>query len=408
MRRLCTLLLISLIACSDDGPGGDGDFSLRLCRAYGTTWVAQQDGDGPWQEVLPGSTGGGLARYDLTFTAARGGIAIIRTASPGNSLDITLGTPDELAEFFSTDNNPPTCSMRYFQASVTTPNGDDTGVIGVGGSNWRFNGDGMVQVQALAGRWPFLAAVSEDWWSDPTTASRFIVRNWVDVPEGGVLSPPLDFTSSEAFPAATARATITGPSLFLLESTFVHTGSGTRALIGSTRQPVRPGFIWSGIPADRLGTLRWQQLVLAVTTPDGARSTSVWFREVKDQELTFGPELNLPLVTFDPPGNTAGPRLQLAVQPEYDGMVTAEYSANYGPPVRLRATAAWFNHATTWDLVTPNLSGVHGWDDAWGFRFENYATWTVAAYGGDLPGTSRHTEGSTSRMAQRQGVTEGE
>ena len=165
-------------ACVPDGvatPDDDEGFTIAFC-ADGTglpvVGIAQQDGDGAWQLILPE---GGTQTYRFVFNSGRGGIAI-----KSYWLTVHYATSLQLEQFMRGYEG---CGTNSVTGSIVGVGPDDTVGVSLGNANWHAFETGP-QSFVLGGIRPGssdLVATARG------NDVRYIVRAGLDVPDGGVI-----------------------------------------------------------------------------------------------------------------------------------------------------------------------------------------------------------------------------
>jgi hypothetical protein len=134
------------------------------------------------------------------------------------------------------------------------------------------------------------------------------------------------------------------------------------------------------------------------------RSVSAVFREAVDQSLTLPATLGATTVSsLGAAGGNARLRLAYNVQNDYNSLWLIGYSQN-STSVTIAASAGWLT-GTALTLDVPDLSGVMGWNTAWGLAPGASTNWFFSASGWttSAPGVPQIEEGAISRSAGRTG-----
>jgi hypothetical protein len=153
------------------------------------------------------------------------------------------------------------------------------------------------------------------------------------------------------------------------------------------------------VPASQAAADDWHELAFHVTTSEGSRSASLMFRAAGDRSTPLAPVLAQPTVSAASAA-LHGPRVQLAMQPEYDQAIDARFG-HEGGYIILYATARSLGSPSTWDLTMPDLTGVEGWQEAWNPPATAWQDWQLLAFGGTWPWFGPPADGAVYRSASR-------
>ena len=363
--RMGTLLALSLaLACGDD-ENGPGSFSLSYCSPGAPAWVAQQDGDGAWQRVLPSSGN----TYDFNFTTGRGGIAAVIGGDP-SSLWIQFATTGELASYAAYINRFGGCPSKTVSGTVAGVPEPTVAVVSLGSAAAMVpTGETTFQLEFVPnGSLPLVATRRPDN-TAPFVVDRIIMRSDVNVANGGSINPVLDFESAEAFGPATASATVTSlepTDQAVLWSGFVGTGSDHALFSFQNVTAAANQVEYAALPASRLAATEWQMLFLGVDGPS-TRGAQLFYRAlVSHRSFGAGPLLATPTITPAATTPVLRPRVQLPRQAEYDRVLHASFWQAPSRSVGVWVTAAYLGNQSEWDITVPDLSGAAGWNNAWG------------------------------------------
>lgn len=403
-RQLIPALAILVISC---GAGDDAEpysFEVRFCEDDQPAWVAMQDGDEPWRQVTPSAAN----TWEFNFNSSRGGIAFVYTGVAAAHTDIALATVAEFAHVYPQAQQLDCSTPKTINGSAAGIGEDEGGLIALGGGVTPDPvADGPFSLWPVrAGAWDLIAvraAYSDDF---DLRANTFIIRPGLDIPDLGTIAPAIDFSSSEAVPAATASFTVTGlepgPGRILVTSSL--------ALAGQPGVDVGVNWIDASAGPEEFSTAPTALLesgdlhMLSVSNPSGSSSrlTHRSFRNVTDQVLPLGPALASPSVSSGASTPVTRPRVQLPMQPEYDQALLAYYhGAQNG--VDVMVSSAWLGYPSTWDVTVPDLSEAAGWDNAWGLPPNDSSfEWLVIGLGGSWSFLEATHDGAIARSAGRQ------
>jgi hypothetical protein len=269
-------------------------------------------------------------------------------------------------------------------------------------------GDNLFQLQNVPlGPRDLVAALHDD---ATERVNRFILRRGVNAADNSTL-PVIDFSAAESFAPASATATVTG---LAGDVASVFTGLGTfyYPRLSQFRFEVTTSVPYDALPAAQLAPGDVQRLVGYAQNccEPQYRTVDVYFRNVVDRTLAFGPAAATPTISTVTGSSFARPRIQMPVQPEYNRSIEAFFSQGTGASERsayYRASSDYYATApTTWDLTYPDVSAVAGFNTAWAFQPGATTSWTVFVFGGDfLPfeDATLPADGDAFRSAYREG-----
>ena len=363
-------------------PSGTG-IAVAYCTEDAPVWVAQQDGAGAWTRVLP-TTG---STYHINFASGRGGLAVVDTVFNNPLVDVIYLTTAELTEYAATVNTGG-CGSKTVFVPFTGATTSQRKNIGIGYANSLINANtpasGTFQLDLVAPGPQVLLATTRNG-SAPDQPLRIVMRRDVNIPAGGT-GASIDFAATEAFTPETATVTINGLTTGDQQDGHVYF-SGTRGsafaelfyafdVLGSWR--------YYALPASRLNSGELQLLMTSVVSNDQLETRTVMrhFRSAAAASLTLPPRLSVPTVTRLASAPYGRGRAVLTSQSAYDRWVQATFStAPRHNSVLVTAGYAGASLPATWDLQMPDLSGVTGWNNAWGLTTAPFA-WSVSAAGG--------------------------
>lgn len=348
------------------------------------TWLAVQDGTGPWTQVVPSGT-----TYSFNITAARGGVAWVRQESPTSySTYVFYGTKDEIAEWGTGQcTNVAATGGKTVIVPVTGIGTGQSASVALGGASGSASANGNVTLNNVADGALDLAGARStlNLATFTVTPDRLFLRRGVNAANGSPITA-MDFNSAtEAFAPATATITIAngGGDQLAVGGGFV---SATGASVGLYQGlPAAGGTTrtFYGFPTARLNAGdRQYASVTAIGNISGTnvdtRMAMQYFRETVDRTITLGPAVASPSITFV--GGTRF-RAQAGFQAEYDKLFTgtcAQGNATSQQAIVAYMTAG-YKGAGNWDLTMPDLSGVAGFPASSSLRSGVQASCSVGA-----------------------------
>ena len=145
--------------------------------------------------------------------------------------------------------------------------------------------------------------------------------------------------------------------------------------------------LWETVPSQLLSEGDYHDVFVIATTGAGdVRGVENFFKSPANQTLALASVLAPPTVTTAATTPNVRLRTTVARQPQYNSAVTALYDQQHGQFSSTEVavtTRQGFSDNGSWDLTIPDLSGVAGWQTAWGLvSGSGTVNWMVTAYGG--------------------------
>ncbi len=393
-------------------PAG-GSVSITFCSALAPIWLAAQDGNGTWTQVLPNS---GTTTYEFSLSSGKGGLAFVYSlnilATTSTYLYVAYGS---LANFTPQGYNSAdvgrVCGSRTVNGTVANVGASEQAIVILGETaapatpSYQLRNVGVGPQDLFAGRGAFSGTAF--------ALNKVILRRALSPPDNSTLAL-LDF-DADGFVPTSANVTVTGlgadsavvSSLFTarLGSGLLEAGGVLNSFVYRAASGAQP---YAAIPLAQLTTNDIQYLIAGATRANGGRDAWVYFRTPLNQTLALGPDLNTPTVTKLVTAPNARPRVQLASQTEYNRVIVALFTqSTLNGGVFVEATPGYYGGVpATWDVTMPDLSAAAGWNSAWGLQDGTPIEWSVLAQGGALLGGDLGaTDGSTSQDATKSSST---
>ncbi|MEX2530510.1 MAG: hypothetical protein WD960_07045 [Gemmatimonadota bacterium] len=406
---------LGLTVTEADG-GGTGNVAWSVCEDIGIPdWFAYRDGSGSWTRVTPDA--GNVYRFQID--QARGSVAWAEADAGSSEVQVMHFSRDELIFVGANQCDSGTdgktvhgtvANLAATQTASVSLGGGYTTVSGGAGGAFTLNNVPDGPQDLVAGRASFdmdaLALVPD----------RMIIRRGLEPADGATLAA-LDF-DAEGFAMASADLTInglgSGEQSSLVGMFTTQSGSLATYFAGIQGDASMP--YW-GVPNDRLESndLHWLQIVGADLSgsgsgePPATRQLGVAFRQVEDRSVTLGPPLADPTVASIATSPYARFSASWVRQTEYERFVGFILTQSGGSDDRsfvIFATDGYLGAGGTVQLEVPDLTGVAGWDDAWGLSPSASAMWTVTGSGWAGDGAINFpevTEGTVYHSATRSG-----
>lgn len=406
------------VTVAQSGGGGSGNVSWAFCDITGIPiWFAYQDGNGPWTRVV----GDAQNLYRFQIDSQRGAVAWVSIDEGAPLTQVFYYTRDEFLQVGA--------SQCDGEGGFKTVNGSlaglgpmDVGFVALGSSdatvnigespNFVLNNVQDSPQDLIATR----AAVS--FAPLGLVPDRMIIRRNLNPANNSTL-PVLNF-ATEGFAPVSATMTVNG-LLAGEQATVVGLFTTARKGLGAYFVTLAPGGStqpYYGVPENQLvaGDLHYTQVVGfdasgAGPTPPPTRQVAVAYRQVQDRTVTLGPVLVDPAISVVGTAPYARLRAQWTLQAQYNRFVYVVFSQ---PNVvtenvrsfQLGATDGYLAGAASVDFTMPDLSGVSGWNNAWGLAAGANTIWTTTGTGWQGPGIINFpdlTDGTQLLSATRSG-----
>jgi hypothetical protein len=341
-----------------------GNVTFTFCSPVDTPiWFGYQNGDNQWTQLAgPGGV------FNFPITADRGGVAWVVPwqDEPGFYVGMILATQAELIELGS------------LWCQTTLPRKSLTGTVANVGTDW-YNvsiGDASQEVHdgtPLTYQLHDVPIGLSDLVASKTTipvgatSSTMIIRRGVNYPAGGVI-PLLDFSSAEAFLTTTMQATVEnyGAEVFRFTQAYVTAGGTVGRFAHRTPKTAQTPYMV--VPAAQAQAGDFYSLKVETSwQQDGTANRTVVrsFDTPNDVTLTLGPDLIPPTV------------FTLQAAPLYQVRVATTWQVEYGNVFNgmffqdtrdgeFYVSRGYLGAGAAFDLTTPDLRFVPGWNSTWG------------------------------------------
>lgn len=388
---------------------GAGNVTYSFCTAdFVPLYVAYQDGDGAWNRATAGANN----TYTFNIASGAGGVAVVKpTVGMSTSSSITFGTVAELNAIGGDQCTTP-ATGRSFTGTVAGTSGTDFVRIVAG------NAVGLVVSPATSYSLsnvtnnPFDLLATRFATNGALTA-RFIVRRELDPAANSELAV-LDFESAEAFAPVARTLTIDnglGEDMSVYSSLVLKGGAAGGVFYSEAAQTPATARTYYGLPEDKRVSTDLHVLGVTAVSSANAENTRTLVRvlaEAVDVNVALPAMLTAPTVA-NAGANGGNVRLQTTwpVQNDYDQYWSVNYlqSGADGVDVQLTMSKGYLGGSGPVRLATPDLTGLPGWNTAWGVKPGTAASWVFSASGWTtgFSSTSGYTAGSESRAATTRG-----
>ncbi|MBX3147836.1 MAG: hypothetical protein KF785_13800 [Gemmatimonadales bacterium] len=386
---------VSISAAS--GSSDEVTLDLSACGLR-PSWLAVQDGTGPWTVVTPASN-----VYRFTIASGRGALAF-PFATTFNVHHLSRAELQHADGYFCGTAE----QTKVVVGTVAGLGNNDFAQIWLGGGagnvshpNTSFS---ILQVRpgshALTGwRHNTLAEIL----GTPGNPDRGYVRRGLDIANNASVGV-VDFEGPDSFTPASATISVTGQRTgsTMNHSMAYFTGAACHiAALYTSSAPTTTSMTAFGFPtslqeASDFHMLTVTELRDAGTVPtgySGGRVIQQVFHQLTNRTVALPAQLSRPTVT-----TLTGPyrRLQavITVPDEYQRLISLSYNqTGSARTVNLTATPGWFGSDTA-TLAMPDLSGLPGWNPVWAPPAEATGTWAVQATGNNLTSSTVCIEGA--------------
>ncbi|CAN5659584.1 hypothetical protein BH23GEM9_BH23GEM9_23870 [soil metagenome] len=363
-------------------PTGGGNVTFSFCEASATgipLWFAAQDGTGAWTRVLPNAN----AEFTFQINATRGGVAYA-SSDPGTTyLTVFYLSRDEMQAVGPGVCGFPPGATRNVTVNIAGLGMFDQAIVSLGNStNSTLGATPTVLLEGVAPGLVDLVGSRSSLGGTGFTLNRIFIQRGLNPANNSTLN--LDFNGPNSFAPVAANITINNLATdTAYSSVLFQTAGGTLGTIMTIGTGTGNTVAFEGVPSNQMvaGDLH----LVTVYASRGAPGTSLRYSQfvlqtMADRTVTLGPELTQPTVTTVATQPYARLRADYTVQADYDTW----FFANFGQATPSRSTSiqmstAYLGGAATAPLEIPALSGVDGWNNAWGPVAGVQVNWVVSA-----------------------------
>jgi hypothetical protein len=368
--------------------GGVGNVLLDWSACETPAWIAVQDGNGPWQRVLPTA---GAVRFSVT--TGRGGYAYLDGA---RTVNVRYQSQAELSAAPIAVCAPRVSGRRVTGTSLHTGPGEIW--------NYVFGGLPGLTTSALPD-----FSISDVppgphdliGWTQFGTTYRYLLRRGLN-PADGESVGTMSLLGPDAFFSVQRNMSVT--AVFASGESLSHsldylTTAACTVNPLFTRGPIGTTFTTFGIPEPYQLPTDFHQVTVRAAGSQGIRSISTVMHALEGRNLPIPP-----LVPTLDVRTLAGPykRLQATIA-SLPGTYNGPLELRYQDGLQVMSVAASSAYAGTGGVVLtmPDFSAVAGWLPAAAIRADAAVQWTMQLDGGDLalpPCTEGRTTVRTTRL----------
>jgi hypothetical protein len=221
------------------------------------------------------------------------------------------------------------------------------------------------------------------------SANSLIARR-SQYPATGSSLPVLDFNAAESFAPQVRTLTFNnlGTDLLTIQATYLtaNSSSGIFYLEGAGSSTPASRQV-PGMPAANQVAGDLHNFFVSATppaAPTSSRSLIAYYTAAQDRTFTLGPAIGTPTVSVAATTPAVLLRMQYTVQPEYNRYININYSQTGGGGTRgqtLFVTAGYLAGSTAFDITTPPLAGLAGWNNAWNIVQGQAVGWGLTPFG---------------------------
>ena len=386
---------------------GGAAVAYRFCAADGIpTFFAFRNGStGSWTPVTIGANS--TFNFSLTGTTAQVAYAV-PSAANAVSVQVLLYAASEFPSVASQQcvTNPLTKSVTGTVAGLGVGQ-NATITLGNGSANVSTNGpftitgatDGASDLIAIRGGFNIATGtISQD---------RVIIRRNLNPAAGASIGAVLDFGAAEAVAPATASytvANVNGETIFG-SNTFQTANGSVASFANFTANQTSPVTLF-GVPSSLTQAGDFHAATVFASTNSSAalaisRGVFQYNRDVAARTIALGATPTAPTVTSLASAPYARPRVQGTWQSDYGDVVNGSFTQDNGRSWVITGSRAYFGTgSSTFDFDVPDLSGVAGFNNAWGLASGTSTIFGFNVFGG-FRGLTSITENSSFRFGGR-------
>ena len=385
------------------------DVEYRFCHDDAPSFFAWQDGSGSWQ-ALSGTGSGDTTRYEFTVTQGRSGVMLLyqEVIEPVAGLRVAARSimhrqaiahdrkrqahappvRSALVDVYQTiviyasaaelvEDGEATCTAEELTKTITgtvtnVPEGM-YGIVALGPSGIIFDGAASTNPVTFSEipEGPVNLVGSRTFPGEP--ADRLILVRNLDIPDGGSLPSPIDFSGPASLEPADAIVTIGGGSGHNLEVyTLLVTANGVSGVwndLDPTPVTNRP---WVGLPSAAMVAGDFHGIIVFASANDGTgdfRVAGKYVGPVADQTLDVGPTINLPGISQVASGPYPRFRFQVTLPSGSNKGATFDLLSpeGSGNSYTILATSAWLSasgNSLAYDFTMPDFTTLAGFPAA--------------------------------------------
>jgi hypothetical protein len=371
-------------------PSGNGNVILDWSRCTAPTWVAGQDGSGPWSTLTQAS---GVYRFNVV--SGKGGFAYVEG---DNAVSVRYMTQSELVataiDMCSTQGKKTVTGTGAVHSITGTEQffyslGGGVGFSTPQNNNFTISGvrDGTHDLVV--------------WGQSNFAGQRGYVRRDLDLPDGASLGtvtitgPALGDGFAGQLTPTTVTGSYVGGELYswnmhyltgaACDDNFLYSGGGSSIGQSSGTSSFQQQLY--AVPADQQRTTDFHYETITLASPTATRSAGIVAHSIQGKTNTFAPVVAAPTVT-----SLAGSykRLQITYGTDpstrYNDGVALQYNDGRARSMNVSATLG-YTGATGITLAMPDLRSAAGFPLDTALPSNSTGTYTAQLTGSSLPGS---------------------
>ncbi len=389
---------------------GGGNTVFKWCGTI-PVFAAVQDGNGPFTVAT-------ITNGTITFTLAsgRGAIVSVTATATNYTTSYMYGTQAELNTGAVTCQTTST-GTKTVNGSVANVALTDVAYISVGGAiafvlpvtgntfSVQNVPDGTID--AVASR----VTQTQVGNSFTQVMNKGIIRRGLNPATGSTL-PVFDFNAAESFTPVTKTLTLgaLGTDQAIVLESFLTANGSTGILFNELAGSSAATHQFPTVPNTITGDLH---LVTAIAStgvaPTTTRTVGAYMKDGADKTLNFGAAMGAVTISSAAATPTARLRVQHTIESDYNkyqSVALGQSSGGISRAVSISVSAAYLNGSTAFDITMADLSGLSGFQAAWGLVAGASTTWSYTGSSWTGGGTLGPTflDGIVLTMASRSGT----
>lgn len=385
--------------------GGGGNIVYQFCGANALpTFFAYRNGStGAWTPVTVGAN----SSFSFDLSAATGQVAYAVPNGANTALVVIASNAASEFPRSAVTTCPATAATKTVNGTIGGLAAGQTATVSLGGASATVAANGPFTITGVTdGSTDLIATRSA---INATTfqqvVNSIIIRRGINPANNGSIGATLDFSTAEAQQPVTGSYTVTGVNgdLAVGTNSFTTANGGGTSL--SVIAPATSPLAFLGVPSTLTAAGDFHAASVQASASAGGitttRSVTQYNRDVIARALALGSAISTPTLSTSGTTPYARIRAQGAFQTEYPDFIASSFTQASGRAWVHTASRAFFGAgAANYDIDLPDLSGVAGFNNAWGLVVGTATNATVTAYSG-LAGFTPNTENSTFKLASR-------
>ncbi len=387
--------------------GGGGNIAFRFCAANTVpTFFAYRSGtSGAWTAVTPSNN-----TFSFSLSASVGQVAYAQPNQSNTQMTVLNYAASEFPNIANAQclTNPNTKTVTGVVAGLGT---GQTATVSVGGASAMVSANGAFTiVDATDGTTDLIATrTGLNLMAFTQAVDRVIIRRGINPSAGGSVGATIDFGAAEAVAPASGLVTVNNVAGETVTAfTSFQTANGASGaffnfnLTGAQTSP----FTLLGAPSNLTQSGDFHLQTIVATAPQGGsnantRTVIQYNRDLAARTIALGSAANAPTYTTVATSPYVRIRVQGQWQADYGDIMSVVYGQGNARAWSITTSRAFAGTgAASYDAEIPDLSGVSGFNNAWGLVAATSTLYSINVYSG-FTGLTAITEGTTFRIATR-------